>query len=125
MSKSFMVVTLAIAVAAGGYFFLVVNQAPQSADTYVPPVEEENVTGDIDEGEDVDVAVEPVAVATPAAPAKEDLVAEEVPENDAGAVDGEDVEKTLSELDTLFEEDYDDSDLDASFEDNLDQSYGF
>lgn len=123
MSKLFMVVSLTIAVAAGGYFFLVVDQGPQPEDTYVPQVEKHGSATE----EASDAVTEEVTPEVPVAPVVE-VPQEGTPSTDPAPVvedAGADVDETLTELDSLFDDEYDDSDLDASFEDNLDQSYGF
>jgi len=91
-------------------------------------VEEGETAGDINEASDtVPVATDPV-VETPVsvptvvpvtpAPTESSDVSTTPEDNQSEAVD-----TTLSDLETLFDDEYDDSEVDASLEDNLNDSY--
>lgn len=126
-----LVLGLVVVVLGAGAFFYI-QSLPQGAGTE-PPATTPTMEDDGEMMDDEMDADEPAA--TPRAPASDTATApsESAPEEPATPSEPEEpattgsVDTTLSELDNLFDEDFDDSNLDAFFDDSsldsLTQSY--
>lgn len=124
MQKNLVLLIVVLVIGLGALWYLnSLNQGESATPAPTVPQASETMTADDDAAEEAaaveTVTTTPPPTTPPATPPPATPPVSETPET------GADVDETLSDLDSLFDESYDDSDLDASFEDNLDQSYGF
>lgn len=130
MNKNILI-ALAVLVLAGGAVVLMHDHKDHDhgakPDSTIPPAaapaDETAAPAAEAEMDDMTDTAAPAEV-PPAAPAADTTPAATVSEAPAAADTSAATNATLSELDSLFDEEYDDSSVDASFEDNLDESYG-
>jgi hypothetical protein len=133
MNTTKLIAFLAIVVLLGGAYLYLSNDG---VETNVPMVddhhdgdndhEEGEVVGETDDYpttkvmEESPVEENPPAVKTSVAPTEAPIVP---PETTSTEVSSDAVDTTLAGLDTLFDDEYDDSAVDASLEDNLTDPY--